>query len=109
MTIAAGRTRGGAGADIFFSSILHLSFPLLELPRHCRYYRRAFDYRVYSELESAVNKSATSHPVWRVIVRFYHRTSVGSHYSIALLSVKKKQKKKQAQTGLIARGHSSKG
>lgn len=27
MTIAAGRTRGGAGADFFFSSLLHLSFP----------------------------------------------------------------------------------
>lgn len=106
MTIAAGRTRGGAGAD-FFSILLHLSFPC------SRYLATAVIITavlitVFTPSWSLLSIKAPRPPVWRVIVRFYRRTSVGSHYSIALLSVKKRRKK-QAQTGLIARGHSSKG
>lgn len=60
MTIAAGRTRGRAGADFSPPFFLSLLSPLFKLPRRGRYYHHGFDYRVYSELESAVNKSATS-------------------------------------------------
>lgn len=92
MTIAAGRTRGRAGAD--FSPPFFLS---LFSPRSSYLAAAVITttvlITVFTPSWNLLSIKALRPPVWRVIVRFYRRTSVGSHYSIALLSVKKKEKK----------------
>lgn len=93
MTIAVGRTRGRAGADFSPPFFLSLFFPPRSSYLAAAVITATVLITVFTPSWNLLSIKALRPPVWRVIVRFYRRTSVGSHYSIALLSVKKKEKK----------------